>query len=260
MYSRDEGAPFVEGGVDEQPHMAQGTTAGTGYMQPQAYATAPFLFESNQVLMPAIPRQHGLDTAVPPDLDFQDDNYIPSDVLPFRSLNSQQAPINSLAAGFPVAHDLSYPTRVHQPLPGPHTQQTLSAAANYDRNVPIDATPFALARFPLQNANHLQKRQAVVSIITSEWWIRNTIEPDERLLLQFMSYDQHEERWKCCFWEEGNPCQRSSKGKDHAKGHVRFHLRHFPFACEPPWWAHFHYHMAFSADTTCLQPKEWPKL
>jgi hypothetical protein len=234
MYSRDESAPFAERGVDERPRIAQATTAGTGYMQTLAYATPPFLFEASQVLMPAIPRQHQLDAVVPPDDDLQADKHIPSDISPFRSSYSQQAPINSLPTGFSVAHD-PYPTMIHQSLAGHYTQQMPSSAANRDRNTQIDSTSFALARFPLQNADHLQKRQSVVSIINSEWWIRNTIEPEERFLLQFMNYDTHEERWKCCFWEEGNPCQRSCKGKDHAKGHVRFHLQHFPFACEPPW-------------------------
>lgn len=71
--------------------------------------------------------------------------------------------------------------------------------------------------------------------MNSEWWRHNILEPDEGLLLQFMTYDTAEARWKCCFWEAGKPCPRSSKGKDHAKGHVRFHIQHSPFACEPPW-------------------------
>ncbi|KIM32036.1 hypothetical protein M408DRAFT_242548 [Serendipita vermifera MAFF 305830] len=109
-----------------------------------------------------------------------------------------------------------------------------SGISTNDRDALNDPISFIHTRFPLHNADHAQRRESLLLVINSDWWRLNLLEPDEGLLLQFMSYDTGEARWKCCFWEEGRPCPRSCKGKDHAKGHVRFHIQHSPFACEPP--------------------------
>ncbi|KAG8773654.1 hypothetical protein FRC15_001888 [Serendipita sp. 397] len=92
--------------------------------------------------------------------------------------------------------------------------------------------------FPSDSDDHYLKRDALAQVMTASWKVNNEMEPHESLLLQFMRLDASTNRWTCCFHTGGatgtggqQPCGSSYKKKDQAKGHVRFHLQHFPFAC-----------------------------
>ena len=91
--------------------------------------------------------------------------------------------------------------------------------------------------FPLTDEAHAQKREALERVMTADWKIRNQMEPHECHLLDFMRLDSQRNRWICTFYNGGIPCGSSYKKKDQAKGHIRFHLQHFPYACldAGPW-------------------------
>lgn len=123
--------------------------------------------------------------------------------------------------------------------PGPHEEQP--TASHLPRSGSASPSPailqhFVDTSFPLQTYSHVQKREALAIVMTSPWKLMNVFEPSEDLLLQFTSYDQDQERWCCSFWKDGKPCESSCKKKDHAKGHIRVHIQHLPYACQEPWY------------------------
>jgi hypothetical protein len=97
---------------------------------------------------------------------------------------------------------------------------------------------FVRVSFPLDSEEHARKRRALKTVMKSQWKLRNAFEPDENALLQFMKHDRKRSRWFCSFWKDGRPCESSCRKKDHAKGHIRFHIHHFPFVCQSPWYVY----------------------
>jgi len=248
--------------------IAQESATGASHTQYLAYASpsaAEYSHVYNHVYRSTIPRQYRQGVADAFVLDAQgciENAHIPHEADPFYKSCLGQARINSLLSGPPTAYGPSYTGQVLDSESQLHIEQDTAPATTGNRQIASDASGFARTCFPLQNSSHRAKRRSLISIINSDWWIQNIFEPDERLLLQFMDYDKHEERWKCSFWEAGDPCQRSCKGKDHAKGHVRFHIQHLPYACEPPWLAVFPAKLqcATLTDTATGQPQERRKL
>ncbi|PVG03095.1 hypothetical protein CPB86DRAFT_494251 [Serendipita vermifera] len=93
---------------------------------------------------------------------------------------------------------------------------------------------FVRASFPSDTEDHAKKRRALKAVMTSQWRMRHAFEPDENALLQFMKHDRKRSRWFCSFWKDNRPCESSCRKKDHAKGHIRFHIQHFPYVCQRP--------------------------
>jgi hypothetical protein len=113
--------------------------------------------------------------------------------------------------------------------PGTSSSSVGTTTRPYARN------PFVEESFPTLDDDHFRKRVALYEVMNSDWKINNEMEPKEQLLLQFMTHDRQEGRWNCCFYELGKPCGKSFRPKDHAKGHIRTHLKHLPYACAQPW-------------------------
>jgi hypothetical protein len=111
-----------------------------------------------------------------------------------------------------------------------------STASNADDQPPSpELSDFIYQSFP-SIAEHSPQRAALLKVLNSEWTKRNEFEPDGDTLLQFMRYNSTQKKWFCTFWKNGKPCTRSCKKKDHARGHVRVHIDHHPYACDGNWY------------------------
>lgn len=88
--------------------------------------------------------------------------------------------------------------------------------------------------FPEPTPEHGRLRSALAQVMTAPWRRRHTMEPDEDLLLQFTYFDKKRGRWNCSFTKDGTSCRCSTRKKDHAKGHIRWHIDHRPYFCKSP--------------------------
>ena len=99
----------------------------------------------------------------------------------------------------------------------------------------VTGEDFIQDSFPEPTDEHDRLRGALTEVMNSDWRRAHIMEPDEDLLLQFTSYNRRHQRWSCCFSRDGKLCDRSTRKKDHAKGHIRWHIDHRPFFCRRPW-------------------------
>jgi hypothetical protein len=135
---------------------------------------------------------------------------------------------------WPVAddHPLAYPGSY--PSPSPLVSPS-SVTSDVDVEPPRHSEDFIQESFPGDDSEHERLRVALTEVMNADWKRFHIKEPDEDLLLQFQQYDRTEGRWNCRFSKDGKLCDRSTSKKDHAKGHIRWHIDHRPFFCENPW-------------------------
>lgn len=137
----------------------------------------------------------------------------------------------------------SYPLDSAPPNEGNRARQTnqpssSSREPNINNQPPSpEVSDFIDQSFPPFITEHSQQRAALLKVMESEWKKRNAFEPDGETLLQFMRYDSTQKKWLCTFWKKGKRCTCSCKKKDHARGHIRAHIGHQPYACDGNWYA-----------------------
>ena len=166
-----------------------------------------------------------------------------------RSSSSHTAAATSWPERWQVCHDLTAQTTEPQVTddhhlaysnPGsyPPTSPLVSPSSvisDVDVEPPRHGEDFIQESFPRDDSEHEGLRAALTEVMNADWKRHHIKEPDEDLLLQFQQYDRTEGRWNCRFSKDGRLCDRSTSKKDHAKGHIRWHIDHRPFFCENPW-------------------------
>ncbi|KAG8798307.1 hypothetical protein FRC17_007512, partial [Serendipita sp. 399] len=157
-------------------------------------------------------------------------NYHRSSISPISTPSSSSTPLSSSIT-------LTPPSLMTLSPSGSSSSATLSPSSG---GAHLPHPNFIWDSFPLDNEDHYLKREALAQVMSAPWKRNHEMEPHESLLLTFMRLDTSTNRWTCCFHVGGGgagagaqqqPCGSSYKKKDQAKGHVRFHLQHFPFAC-----------------------------
>lgn len=149
-------------------------------------------------------------------------------------INTEQHPETWEWAAQATSSPLLPPPTIREPSPSPlllTVPLTTPETRQPSRKAHVVPPDFLHNCFPLDSEAHAQKRKALADVMTADWKKENRMEPHESLLLDFMRLDSQRNRWTCIFYAGGSPCGSSYKKKDQAKGHIRFHLQHFPYAC-----------------------------
>lgn len=130
----------------------------------------------------------------------------------------------------------AYPYRPFpQDSPPMESPSTISLEGIETGTPPHTGEDFIQESFPDPTEEHERLRRGLTQVMNSDWRRMHSMEPDENLLLQFTNYSRTYGRWNCCFSTDGKKCDRSTRKKDHAKGHIRWHIDHRPFFCKHPW-------------------------
>lgn len=132
---------------------------------------------------------------------------------------------------------LTYPNPVPYPPPSPpHISPSSATSDTYTEPPPVThGKNFIQESFPGDDSGSERLRAALTEVMNAPWKCQHQPEPDEDVLLQFHQYRKSEGRWHCRFSKDGKLCNCKTRKKDHAKGHIRWHIDHRPYYCQNPW-------------------------
>ncbi|KAG8773362.1 hypothetical protein FRC20_001955 [Serendipita sp. 405] len=102
------------------------------------------------------------------------------------------------------------------------------------RSSPVLPTNFVDASFPESSEDHADLRERLREVMNSDWKLEGSFEPKgSNYLIQFMSRDKASKMYSCLFWKGSSRCAYKNQKSQHAKTHVRKHIKHRPFVCGP---------------------------
>ncbi|KAG8811008.1 hypothetical protein FRC18_003714 [Serendipita sp. 400] len=119
-------------------------------------------------------------------------------------------------------------TETSSSAPSPHAMTIESG-----RSSPALPANFVDVSFPLPTGDHPRLRERLREVMDSDWKLEDRLESDRNHILQFTPQDSTSGNFSCLFWGDSIPCRRTFSKSQHALTHVRKHIQHRPYVCDP---------------------------